>query len=163
EGNSQAGALGICKGESMNRINPDDPKWTAYVLGELTESERAAVELELEASEKARILVEELRFAADLTKMELREALPVVPLTREQRESIRASAGEARPRRWFGFPQPIWAIGLAAASLALIVLTVTLTPRPRRSGTMDSNSAAVPMAQVEQSAQLDAVAPTPEP
>ena len=32
----------------MTRINPDDPKWTAYVLGELDGQERAAVELELE-------------------------------------------------------------------------------------------------------------------
>ena len=60
----------------MKRINPDDPKWTAYVLGELDGPERAAVELELENSEEARMLVEELRFAADLTKSELREALP---------------------------------------------------------------------------------------
>src|SRR5262245_3145725 len=118
----------------MTRINHDAPRWTAYVLGELTESERAAVELELEVSEEARMLVEELRFAADLTKMELREAVPVVPLTREQRESIRAAA-ESRPRRWFGWRPPIWATGLAAASLALIVLTVTLAPRLKRSGT----------------------------
>ena len=37
----------------MTRINPDDPKWTAYVLGELNETERAALERELEASEEA--------------------------------------------------------------------------------------------------------------
>ena len=76
----------------MTRINPDDPKWTAYVLGELDGQERAAVELELENSEEARMLVEELRFAADLTKSELREALPPLHLTREQRENIQASA-----------------------------------------------------------------------
>ena len=28
----------------MTRINPDDPKWTAYVLGELDDAERAAID-----------------------------------------------------------------------------------------------------------------------
>ena len=56
----------------MSRINPEDPKWTAYVLGELDDAERAAIELELEASEEARTLVEELRFAA----VKPREAVP---------------------------------------------------------------------------------------
>ena len=42
-------------------INPDDPRWTAYVLGELSETERARAEQELEASAAAREAVEEIR------------------------------------------------------------------------------------------------------
>ena len=61
----------------MTRINPDDPKWTAYILDELSETDRAAVELELQSSEEAQMLVEELRFAADLTKTELRVAFSI--------------------------------------------------------------------------------------
>jgi hypothetical protein len=48
----------------MTQINPDDPKWTAYALGELDGIEHAAVEAELASSEEARMLVEYLRFAA---------------------------------------------------------------------------------------------------
>ena len=95
----------------MTRINPDDPKWTAYILGELGDTERAAIELELESSEEARTLVEELRFAADLMKMELRQATAVVPLTTQQRETIHASANV--PRRWFSARPVVWAAGLA--------------------------------------------------
>jgi len=121
----------------MIHINPDDPKWTAYIFGELDEAERAAVELELEISEEARMLVEELRFAADLTKSELREAVTVTPLTPQQRQEIRESATVGRgPRavidraykRWFGVRIPIWASGIAAAGVAVIVLAVALAP-----------------------------------
>ena len=118
----------------MTRINPDDPKWTAYVFGELDESERAAIELELEASEEARMLVEELRFAADLTTAELREAVTVTPLTPEQRARIHATAGN-RPRRWFAVRSPMWAAGLATAAVAVIVLVVLVPPSLRQAKT----------------------------
>ena len=49
---------------STPRINPNDPKWTAYVLGELDEADRASVERLLEASAEARALVNELKVAA---------------------------------------------------------------------------------------------------
>ena len=38
-------------------INPEDPKWTAYVLGELDDAERAEIERLVEISEEARALV----------------------------------------------------------------------------------------------------------
>jgi Ca-activated chloride channel family protein len=111
----------------MTRINPDDPKWTAYVLGELEDSERAVIEQELENSEEARMLVEELRFAADLTKMELRESVVVTPLTGPEREKIRAEARDVRPREWFGVRMPIWATGFALASVVGITFMVMRT------------------------------------
>src|SRR6476646_3912839 len=49
-------------------IDRDNPKWTAYVLGELDASERAALELELESSGEAREFVQELRLAASMMK-----------------------------------------------------------------------------------------------
>src|ERR1700732_165462 len=103
----------------MTRINPDDPKWTAYILGELNDAERAEVELELQSSEEARMLVEELRFAADFTKAELRDGVAVEPLQPQEREKIRALAASSnvlRPRRWLGARPAVWAAGLAAAS-----------------------------------------------
>ena len=57
-------------------INPDDPKWTAYVLGELSDADRARVEKELESSAVAREIVEEIRLATGLLRQELaKEAL----------------------------------------------------------------------------------------
>src|SRR4249919_1844313 len=51
------------KEDAMN-FNPDDPKWTAYILGELDASERAAekaaIEELLESSEEARTYLDEL-------------------------------------------------------------------------------------------------------
>jgi Ca-activated chloride channel family protein len=117
----------------MTRINPDDPKWTAYVLGELDETERAAVELELESSEEARTLVDDLRFAADLTRTELREGLAVAPLTFQERQKIHAAANTLQPRRWFGARPAVWRTGLVAASIAVIVVTVALMPALLRS------------------------------
>jgi len=126
----------------MTRFNPDDPKWTAYILGELNESERAVVEVELAASREARMLVEELRLAADLTRTELREQTPLVSLSREQREAICASSGFTTPRRWLGARPMVWAAGLAAASIALIV---AVTPHTLRKSGGDLRSVTVPV------------------
>jgi len=108
----------------MTRFNPDDPKWTAYVLGELSVTDREAVEVELESSEEARSLVEELRLAADLTKSELRDQAPLTSLTFEQRQTIRAAAGVQRPR-WFGTRPMVWAACFAAVSFTLLAAVVS--------------------------------------
>jgi len=108
----------------MTRFNPDDPKWTAYVLGELSLTDCEVVEEELESSEEARNLVEELRFAADLTKSELRDQAPPTSLTFQQRQTIRAAAGVERPR-WFGTRPMVWAACLAAVSVTLLVAAVS--------------------------------------
>ena len=80
-------------------INPDDPKWTAYVLGELDEAERAEIERLLETSDEARALVEELTVATATMKEELSSFMPLM-MSPEQRAAIR-SAAEPKPRRWF--------------------------------------------------------------
>jgi anti-sigma factor RsiW len=84
-------------------IDRDNPKWTAYVLGELEAGERAALESELESSEEAREFVQELRLAASMMKDGL--ALHAnATLTPEQRFSIQA-ASSARPAKpWFERP-----------------------------------------------------------
>jgi len=61
-------------------FNPDDPKWTAYVLGELNDAERAQVEKELDSSAAAREVVEEIRLATALLEEELaKETLEAYP------------------------------------------------------------------------------------
>ena len=72
-------------------INPDDPKWTAYVLGELEEAERAGIERLLETSEEARALVEELTIATATMKEELSLFMPLM-MSPEQRAAIRSAA-----------------------------------------------------------------------
>ena len=42
------------------KINYDDPKWTAYVLGELGEQESAEITRLLESSPEARALYDEI-------------------------------------------------------------------------------------------------------
>jgi len=83
-------------------FNPDDPKWTAYVLGELEDSERAEVESLLESSEDARAYVEELRVATGALEHELKDFKFGFPpeinaglatnLTDTQRAAIQAAA-----------------------------------------------------------------------
>src|SRR5262249_7992108 len=86
---------------------------------------RAAVELELSSSEDARTMIEELRFAAQITRSELRGEIRVAPLTHQQRQTI---VSAARPSRWFNVRPTVWATGFAAAALALFLVTLSVRP-----------------------------------
>ena len=46
---------------SESRFDPNDPRLTAYVLGEFDETERATVERQLEDCAQSRTAVEEIR------------------------------------------------------------------------------------------------------
>ena len=81
----------------------DNEKLTAYVLGELDESEREAVEKALESDETLRQTVAELRATAKLAA-EVLKTEPAHALTDNQRETIgeraeASSGGAARARR----------------------------------------------------------------
>ena len=113
----------------MTRINPNDPKWTAYVLGELDKAESEAVERLLESSEEARALVEDLRTASVALAEALDEA-PVELLTPAQRASVRQAADSQTPR-WFAVLPMRWALGLASAAvIAIAVSVVVRMPEP---------------------------------
>ena len=97
------------------KIDSNDPRWTAYALGEITdEGEKAEMESILRESAEMRRLVEEIRQTAGLLKEELR-AEPSVRLTPNQRERIEAKATAGR--RWFGM-RPAWVMAGAAAAVA---------------------------------------------
>jgi Ca-activated chloride channel homolog len=103
------------------KIDANDPKWTAYALGEITdEKERVEIESILAKSAEMRELVEEIRRTAGFLKEELL-AEPIVNLTQAQRERIEGKA--AAGRRWFGL-RPAWAMACAAAAVMLISLVV---------------------------------------
>ena len=106
------------------RLNPNDPKWTAYVLGELDEADVQTVERLLEASPEARALIEELRSATNAIEEALAaESTPL--LTTAQRAAIRREA-DAQTSRWFVTPMR-W--GWAAAAIAAgLVIAVALQP-----------------------------------
>jgi len=114
----------------MTRIDPDDPKWTAYVLGELSESERAAVQSELDTSNEARAFVEELQYVANLTKTELRNATGDHSLTTQQRTAIRLAANPRRRRHWFSV-SAVWASGAAAAVVAIALILMVRPTGPQ--------------------------------
>jgi Ca-activated chloride channel family protein len=99
------------------KIDANDPKWTAYALGELMdEKERAEIESILEKSPEMRRLVEEIRETAGLIKEELQSEQPIT-LTQAQRKRIEEKANAGRS--WFGL-RPAWAMACAAAAVMLI-------------------------------------------
>src|SRR5439155_4040483 len=123
------------------KINPNDPKWTAYVLGELDLKERASIEELLETSAEARALVEELRIATTMLKDELAGQSPVA-LNAAQRAAIETAA-VSHAYRWFGLRITTWAAGLAAAGLILFAVITPSLFRSRSAGRSQVISGAV--------------------
>ena len=109
-------------------INPDDPKWTAYVLEELDGEERAEIEQLLATSDEARALVEELTVATASLKDEMAAHTPLM-MSPEQRAAIR-SAVEPAPRRWFEVFPSKWGLGLAAAAVVALTVWIARAPAP---------------------------------
>ena len=105
-------------------INPDDPKWTAYILGELDPAEHAEIEHLLETSEEARALIEELTVATESMKEELTSLLPLM-MTPEQRATIRKASQP--PKRWFEMFPSKWGLALAGAAVLAIAIAAPLT------------------------------------
>ena len=101
---------------SLSNLSPDDPKLTAYALGELDAGERAALETALRNDPAARAAVEEIRAAAAKLEFAL-AAEPMVSTSTEPKllpTPHRASL--------FRFPQVYYLVGgLAAACFAIFV------------------------------------------
>src|SRR6185295_16961471 len=102
------------------RLDPNDPRLTAYALGELEETEQAAIKRELVCSDAARQTVEEIRATAKLLKVHL-SSEPGLELSKAQRSLIER---KFQPdKRLFARSRLLYAGGvlLAAASLFLVV------------------------------------------
>src|SRR5579864_5466712 len=100
--------------------DPNDPRLTAYVLGELDEAERKAVEAQLAECAESRGSVEEIRTTAELLAAQLRKE-PSPGLSLEQREAIERQLVKPRRKvsiRWVSFAVAasllIGAVGLMA-------------------------------------------------
>ncbi len=106
-------------------IDPNDPKLTAYALGELDDTERAEVEAQLKESEAARQTVNEIRKTAALLTRELK-AEPALALSDDQRNAIEAKAeqvygGGKKPAPVKRFSLRRWWIPTSVAASLLIV------------------------------------------
>jgi Ca-activated chloride channel homolog len=136
-------------------INPDDPKWTAYVLGELSQTERVQVEKELESSAAAREVVEEIRLATSLLRQEL-SSEAALSLSPEQRNAIAVAAVPQKTRpiwRWAALAAPVAAAGVVAVTLWFAPVPVpqlaVKEARPRSlSASPSAQREAAPTAQV---------------
>jgi Ca-activated chloride channel family protein len=111
-------------------FNPEDPRLTAFVLGEIDDSDRAEIEQLLETSPEAQAAVKEIEETIGVLKEGLASE-PTPELTAEQRATVEeqlagatvASAAEATPQR------PSARFGKLAgtiASVAALGLVVTL-------------------------------------
>src|SRR4051794_9427390 len=109
------------KGEPVMTYDHDDPRLTAYALGELDASEIPDVQKILDDSEEARKYVEEIRLTAQWLTDELRkeaEAPQVLSLANHRaiEQTIQQKTTEPMKRRWWKSPR---ALSVAASFLVL--------------------------------------------
>jgi hypothetical protein len=116
---------------SESRFDPNDPRLTAYVLGEFDETERAAVERQLEDCAQSRTAVEEIRSLTGLLSAQL-QSEPDSALTEAQRETVVAAAetvavaGNVTPSR----NGHRWALVTVLSTLAAAAgLLIALSPK----------------------------------
>jgi Ca-activated chloride channel family protein len=130
-------------------IDANDPKWTQYALGEITD-EREKIEIErlLAESPEMRQLVEDIRQTAGMLKRELL-AEPIIGLTPAQRKRIEAKANTGGG--WFRI-RPAWVTAVAAA---LVMMISVVTYRELRRGEeLASKDRAVQVVQQSESASI---------
>ncbi|MBK9386379.1 MAG: von Willebrand factor type A domain-containing protein [Planctomycetes bacterium] len=101
----------------MLRYDPEDPRWTAYLLGELEAEERTRCEALLERDAAARAEIEALRETLESVQRELRTELAEAP--RLDRAPLVAALKPTAPRsgRLFFYLLAAAALVLAAGSI----------------------------------------------
>jgi Ca-activated chloride channel family protein len=129
---------------STPRINPNDPKWTAYVLGELDEADARAVERLLESSPEARALISDLTLASAALQEGL-DAEPADTLTAAQRAAIRRAA-DVPSGGWLSWVGTRWSVALTAAATVLIAAVVVQWPGGQQSQRSEGTLASAPKA-----------------
>jgi Ca-activated chloride channel homolog len=106
------------------KLNPDDPRLTAYALGELPENERHEIEAELQSSPECRRVVEEIQQTAKTLSDQLATE-PCAPLLPAQREAI---TNQLLPANVVRLPRRrMLTIGLAAAACLTLLLALQFT------------------------------------
>jgi hypothetical protein len=110
------------------KLTTDDPKLTAYALGELPASERGAVEAALQQSPECRQAVEEIRGMSALLDREL-AAEPCLQLQTAQQEAVlgalgRPAAAAREGSSWLSWLRWNPTLTLAGAAAAVLILVV---------------------------------------
>lgn len=109
----------------MSTFDLNNPKLTAYALGELDDVEKAIIESHLREDESLRAEVEAIRRTAQLLEREL-AAEPSPGLTSEQREFVQRRPEPVMPLPFIFRARTIWiSTGLAAAACLMIVAILT--------------------------------------
>ncbi|MDP6526135.1 MAG: hypothetical protein QGH15_18130 [Kiritimatiellia bacterium] len=119
--------------------NGDDPKYLAYALGELGESESAQVEAELADNPELRVLVDQCRKTGKLIERGLAEEVEMT-LTDKQHETLEREieqSGQGGSVKWQGRPL----VTLAAAAAIIICVGAAIL---HMRGKDDGQEGAVP-------------------
>ena len=106
------------------KIDPNDPRLTAYALGELADSDRIVFEAELAGDPAARQEVEQIRRAAGNLTAKL-ETEPCPRLEPEQRLVIQERIAPREKETGIGFR---WWMGLLAGAATLILVGGLMLP-----------------------------------
>ena len=107
-------------------LPPEDPRLTAYVLGELGPEEAAAVEQAMASTPPLQAEVEGIRHARDFLNEHLTPSQE--KLLPAQRETIRQSANTRKIRPSASLPErlQVWIIPAAAAAVLAVATTIFL-------------------------------------
>jgi Ca-activated chloride channel family protein len=112
---------------TQTRLDPDDPRLTAYALGELEGAEAAQVAAAVMADPSLQTVVEEIRATAG----RLTDALEAEPLPKPVRPVHLEPYHTVRPARVFRFPY--WKVAaLAAAACFAVVLALREVPQAEK-------------------------------
>ena len=111
------------------KITPNDPRLTAYALGELDAADRAAIELELQHSPECRHAVEQIQITtAQLTEEFRTEELPA--LTHAQQRAIRTEFTPPQPST-FSWARLLFYGGAVAVAVLFIALLLPAMSKAR--------------------------------
>ena len=112
---------------TQTRLDPDDPRLTAYALGELEGAEAAQVAAAVAADPSLQTVVEEIHATAG----RLTDALEAEPVPKPARPVHLEPYHTVRPARVFRFPY--WKVAaLAAAACFAVVLALREVPRAEK-------------------------------
>jgi Ca-activated chloride channel family protein len=125
----------------------DDPKWTAYALGELDDAEREAIEAELDATPGARAFVTETReFGTELAAALRGGALE---LGDERRQAVRDAAVAKRRRAVPVRAVVVCAGGIGALAACFAVAMIGIFGAKHQPSALEQFAAAAPSQPVD--------------
>jgi hypothetical protein len=148
------------------KLHPEDPRLTAYLLGELSANEAAAVEVAIAADPALQVAFEEMQAVQTMLTESLAPGSLV--LLSQQRENVlraaRLAEASAKPQALKSFPlrRKSWLIPLAAAALATLATSVFLS-QPQLRNRSITQAPAPPKSPLADAPLLDPTLPQPVP